>query len=72
MSFIKKRSAFFTHDELVEFNKIKSLMECIAWHMKYTPWFNEEINLILAKEDWGRKEEINKQKDIIEEKKADK
>jgi hypothetical protein len=70
VDFIKKRKNFFSKDELVEFEKVKSLMECVAWHMRFTPWFNDEVNVLLAKEDWARKEESQKKVEGENEKTA--
>ena len=70
VDFIKKRKNFFSKDELVEFEKVKSLMECVAWHMRFTPWFNDEVNVLLAKEDWAKKEESQKEKKEEENEKS--
>ena len=70
VDFIKKRKNFFSKEELAEFNKVKSLMECVAWHMRFTPWFNDEVNVLLAKEDWATKEEMEKKKEGENEKSA--
>lgn len=61
--FIKKRDPFFKKEQLIDFESCKSLQDCIAWHMKHTPWFSDTINNLLGKEDWARKEEIAQQKE---------
>lgn len=50
----------------LEYQNIKSESEAIAWHLKFTPWFSKEINVLLGKDEWLRIEEAHKSKEYVQ------
>ena len=50
---------------LLEYQSIKSEEEAIIWHLKYTPWFSKDINVLLGKDEWLRIEEAKKNKEYL-------
>lgn len=57
MSYIKKRE-YFNKDQLLLHAKISNEKESIDWHLQYTPWFSDEINIKIGKLYWEEKKKI--------------
>jgi len=49
----------------LEYQTIKCEEEAIIWHLKYTPWFSKDINVLLGKDEWIRIEEAKKNKEYF-------